>query len=305
MPYNRLGQQKVSQQKVSRQKVRQEASQQKPSWWVVLTLGLLLSILGGKVPAVEGAELSEIRQRGYLIVGVKDNLRPLGFTDPAGELVGLEIDLARWLAERILGDSQAVMLQPLANQDRLSALLEDEVDLVVARLTFTVSRSRLVDFSQPYYFDGTTFITRNGSLQRLSDLQQQTIAVLNDSHTIAIVRSHLPTAQLVGVDSYEAAKTLLDTDQADAFAADASVLTGWAQEYPSYRLVPILLSAEALAVAMPRGLQYDSLRQQVNRAIEQWQTEGILRERVQCWELPDAGIPSRTREMLENLPGED
>ncbi|WP_416675630.1 transporter substrate-binding domain-containing protein [Egbenema bharatensis] len=291
MPYNRLGQQKLRQQ---------------ISWWVVLTLGLsLLSVLGGRVPAAEGAELSEIQRRGYLIVGVKDNLRPLGFTDPAGELVGLEIDLAHWLAERILGDAQAVMLQPLANQDRLSALLNDEVDLVVARLTFTVSRSRLVDFSQPYYFDGTAFITRSGSLQRLSDFQHQTIAVLNDSNTIAIVRSHLPTAQLVGVDSYEAAKALLDMDQAVAFAADASVLTGWAQEYPSYRLVPILLSAEALAVAMPRGLQYDSLRQQVNRAIEQWQTEGRLRERVQYWELPDAGIPSRTREMLENLPGAD
>lgn len=258
-------------------------------------IGLTLSLLGlsGAMQPSHAAELAEIEQRGYLIVGVKDNLRPLGFTNEAGELEGLEIDLAHWLAERILGDAEAVVFQPLANQERLSALLEDEVDLVVARLTFTASRSRLVDFSQPYYFDGTALITQNGSLQRLSDLRHQPIAVLRDSDTIATVRFQIPTARLVGVGSYEEAKALLETGQAVAFAADASVLTGWVQEYPSYRLLPVLLSAEALAVGLPRGLQYDSLRRQVNRAIEQWRTEGRLQERVQHWGLPSVGVPSQ------------
>ena len=258
-------------------------------------IGLTLSLLGlsGAMQPSHAAELAEIEQRGYLIVGVKDNLRPLGFTNEAGELEGLEIDLAHWLAERILGDAEAIVFQPLANQERLSALLEDEVDLVVARLTFTASRSRLVDFSQPYYFDGTALITQNGSLQRLSDLRHQPIAVLHDSDTIATVRFQIPTARLVGVGSYEEAKALLETGQAVAFAADASVLTGWVQEYPSYRLLPVLLSAEALAVGLPRGLQYDSLRRQVNRAIEQWRTEGRLQERVQHWGLPSVGVPSQ------------
>ncbi|PSB22999.1 ABC transporter substrate-binding protein [filamentous cyanobacterium CCP2] len=262
---------------------------------VLSFIGLTLLLLGlsGAIQPSHAAELAEIEQRGYLIVGVKDNLRPLGFTNEAGELEGLEIDLAHWLAERILGDAEAVVFQPLANQERLSALLEDEVDLVVARLTFTTSRSRLVDFSQPYYFDGTALITQNSSLQRLSDLRHQPIAVLHDSDTIATVRFQIPTARLVGVGSYEEAKALLETGQAVAFAADASVLTGWVQEYPSYRLLPVLLSAEALAVGLPRGLQYDSLRRQVNRAIEQWRTEGRLQERVQHWGLPSVGVPSQ------------
>jgi polar amino acid transport system substrate-binding protein len=268
-------------------------------WLLGLALSLL-SVLGSAALRGETVELSAIQQRGYLVVGVKDNLRPLGFINEAGELEGLEIDLAHWLAEQILGDAQAVVFQPLTNQERLSALLEDEVDLVIARLSFTVSRSRLVDFSQPYYFDGTALITQNPSLQRLSDLRHQPIAVLNGSDTIATIRAQIPTAQLVGVESYEEAKTFLDAGQAVAFAADASVLTGWAQEYPSYRLMPILLSAEALAVGMPRGLQYDQLRRQVNQAIDQWHTEGHLEERVQYWGLPDVGIPSRMRFPLDS-----
>lgn len=268
----------------------------------LFSLAVLMVVLGGMAPNAEAAEFSEIEQRGYLIVGVKENLPPLGSRDADGELEGLEIDLARWLAESLLGDAQAVVFQPLTNQGRLSALLNDQVDLVIARLTVTVSRARLVDFSTPYYLDGTGLITRNESFQSLSDLRQQTIAVLNGSDTIAVVRSHIPSAQLVGVDSYEDAKTLLDTNQVTAFAADASLLTGWVSHEPGYYMLPMLLSTEALAVGMPRGLQYEALRQQVNEAIAQWHAEGMLRERVLYWGLPDVGIPPEWGRELELAP---
>jgi polar amino acid transport system substrate-binding protein len=198
--------------------------------------------------------------------------------------------LARRIAQEILGDAEAVTLQPLANPDRIPALLEDKVDLVIARVAATPSRARLVDFSTPYYLDGTTFVTRNA--QALKDLRQQPIAVLNGSDTIAVVRSRLPQARLVGVDSYEEAQKLLETNQVSAFAADATVLTGWVQEFPQYHLLPQLISTAALAVAMPRGLQYEDLRQRVNGAIGNWQNQGLLRQSILNWGLPEEGIPS-------------
>jgi polar amino acid transport system substrate-binding protein len=290
-----------------RASIRGKRLLKKLQWLWLLGFALFLfSWLGWGGFRGETAEWSQIQQRGYLVVGVKDNLRPLGFTNETGELNGLEIDLAHWLAEQILGDSQAVSFKPLANQDRLSALLNHEVDLVIARLSFTVSRSRLIDFSHPYYFDGTALVTQSSALHRLSDLQHQPIAVLNESDTIAIIRAQIPTAHLVGVASYEAAKNLLETGQAIAFAADASVLTGWIQESPSYHLLPFLLSAEALAVGMPRGLQYDTLRRQVNQAIDQWLHMGQLEERVEFWGLPLVGVPSRMNlpSTPQMLPGE-
>jgi polar amino acid transport system substrate-binding protein len=244
---------------------------------------------------VRAAEWAEIKARGYVIIGVKDNLRPLGFRNAAGQLEGLEIDLARRIAQELLGDAAAVTFQPLANDDRIPALLEDQVDLVIARVTATPSRARLVDFSTPYYLDGTTFVTREA--QTLRDLAQQPIAVLSGSSTIAVVRSRLPEARLVGVASYEAAKELLDTHQVSAFAADATVLTGWVQEYPEYHLLPQLVSTAALAVAMPRGLQYEDLRQKVNGAIADWQVKGFLRQRVLDWGLPTEGIPKLSPEL--------
>jgi polar amino acid transport system substrate-binding protein len=236
------------------------------------------------------AELSEIQRRGYLIVAVKDNLPPLGFTDASGKLQGLEIDLAKALATELLGSPEAIKLQPVANRDRLPQVLDHKVDLAIARVTATEPRARLVSFSIPYYFDGTRLITKDSSVQKLTDLAQETIAVLNHSSTIATVRYYLPQAKLVGVDSYQQARSLLESKAAIAFAADSSVLTGWVQQYPQYRLLALRLSTEPLSVVMPKGLQYEPLRRRINNAIARYLQQGWLQQRIQYWGLPSSQL---------------
>ncbi len=260
---------------------------------------LLLFVLSGTSP-VEAAELAEIQDRGYLIVGVKDNLRPLGFKNSQNQLQGFEIDMAHQLAAELLGDDQAIELKPLLNQDRLNALLEGEVDVLIARMSITDARTRLVAFSRPYYVDGAAFITKDSAIQSLRDLQQRTIAVLTGSDTIPTIRSLLPSVRLRGVETYSEAQQLLESGQVAVFAADATVLTGWVQESPQYHLIPTLISAEALAIAMPKGVQYDELRRAVNQAVERWQTNGWLRQQISTWGLLPEGFPSFTESTLDS-----
>lgn len=259
-----------------------------------MLVGFLLALIAvcWMDATVHAADLSQIRDRGYLIVGVKDNLRPLGFKDSQGQLQGFEIEIARQLATELLGDPTAVEFKPLLNQDRLTALLEDQVDIVVARMSNTDARTRLVDFSLPYYVDGTALLTRDPAIQSWQDLQQQVVAVLVGSDTIPTVRALLPAAQLRGVVSYNEAKALLDAGEVAAFAADGTLLTGWVQEDPTYRRISPLLSAELLAIAMPKGRQYRELRQQINQAVDRWQIDGWLRQRIATWGLPADGFPN-------------
>jgi polar amino acid transport system substrate-binding protein len=256
-----------------------------------LTRGLVILLLLGGMPLVApslafGAELTEIQERGYLIVAVKDNLRPLGFRNAEGELEGLEIDIARQLAEDLLGDRNAVVLYPTNNLDRLSLVLSGEVDLAIADVTATASRARIVSFSAPYYVDGTAFVTRDPEIQTLADAFSHSITVLNGSSSISTVRSLFPDARFVGVDSYQQALESLESQQANTFVGDASVLAGWVQDYPDYRMLPNLLSAEPLCIAMPKGNQYDDLRRQINQTLETWTTNGWLQERIDYWGLP-------------------
>ncbi|AFZ60396.1 transporter substrate-binding domain-containing protein [Anabaena cylindrica FACHB-243] len=255
---------------------------------LVLSATLILVFclcFGGKSLTASAATLPEIQQRGYVNIAVKYNLRPLGFKDDNGNLQGLEIDLARRLAEELLGKPDAVRFKSVANSDRLSVILNNQVDLTIARVTATESRSRIVSFSVPYYIDGAAIVTKDTSIQKLQDLSKRKIAVLNNSSTIARVRYFIPNAELVGVNSYVEAREKIENNTADAFAADTSVLSGWVQEYPQYRLLPTKLSAQPLSVVMPKGLQYDELRRKVNEAIARYTATGWLKERAQFWGL--------------------
>lgn len=250
---------------------------------------VFMTVLGLFSNSTLAAELEEVLKRGKLIVAVKDNTRPLGYPDSQGNLQGFEIDIAKNLAQELLGDSEAIILKPVSNLERIPVLLDGKVDLVIARAAQTSSRSRIVDFSNFYYFDGTSIVTKNPNLSLVSS-ESRKIAVLEGSGTIAILRSELPNAQLIGVKSYQEAFALLEAGQADGFAADDSILAGWLQDYPQYRLLPMALSGEPLCVVIPKGLQYESLRQKVNQAIARWRASGWLKERAIFWGLPITSI---------------
>jgi polar amino acid transport system substrate-binding protein len=258
-------------------------------------LGIIisLSLCGFLIRDISlAASLAEIKERGKIIVGVKDNLRPLGFLDSNGQLQGLEIDIARNLAKELLGDPNAIVLVPVSNQERLQVVLEDKVDITIARVTVNSARSRVVNFSNYYYLDGTGIIVKDktAKTQNIVDryqLRSRKIAVLNNSSTIAVIYSQIPNAQLIGVDSYQEALELLENDTVDAFAADRSLLVGWVQEYPEYRLLDDRLSGEALAVVMPKGLDYQELYLKINESIDLWRQNGWLQERIKYWQLSE------------------
>jgi len=231
------------------------------------------------------ATMAEIQQRGYLNMAVKDNIRPLGFRDAQGNLQGLEIDLAKQLAKDLLGKADAVKLQPVTNSDRLPLVFNQQVDLAIARVTATESRSRIVSFSVPYYYDGAAIVTKNTSIPELKDVGKSKIAVLNNSSTIAYLKYFTPSAQLVGVDSYKQGWEKIENNQVDGFAADISVLSGFVQTHPEYRILATKLSTQPLSVVMPKGLQYDQLRRNVNEAIARYTVTGWLKERIAYWGL--------------------
>ncbi|MEO0970368.1 MAG: transporter substrate-binding domain-containing protein [Cyanobacteria bacterium J06639_18] len=255
---------------------------------VIICLLTFFFVFADNGLVASAAEFKKIQERGYITIAVKDNLPLLGFKDSKGELQGLEIDLARRLASDLLNQPDSIKLQPVGNRERLSVVVDNKVDLAIARVTATESRSRIVSFSFPYYFDGTVLITKNASIQKLTDLKQQKIAVLEKSSTIAPVRYNLPDAKLVGVSSYSEAKEILDRNQAVAFAADASILAGWVKEDPSYQILETRISTEPLSVVMPKGLQYAELRNKVNQAITGYLKEGWLQKRVEFWGLPES-----------------
>ncbi len=237
--------------------------------------------------AADDQGLGRIRRRKRLIVGVKDNLPPLGYRNESGELVGFEIEIARRLATELLGANAEVEFKPLNNRDRLPALFRGEVDLVIAQVTATADRQRLVQFSPPYYTSGIQLITPTPGITQLNDIQYQRVGVLRGSDAVAIVKTRLPRASLVFYNTYRTARAGLDQGDIDAFAGDAVVLAGWRQgQEERYSTVGPRISSAPLAIAFPKGLQNESLRQRLETIVRQWQGQGWLQQQATQWGLP-------------------
>lgn len=236
--------------------------------------------------AAAASPLETIQQRGYLIVAVKDNLKPLSFRDQQGNLSGLEIDLARALASALFNDAQAVKFIPVLNQERLSVLKDDRADLVIANWSITLPRARTVDFSTPYLQTSLGILLRqSSSINSLKDLENSRLAVVADSSSHQALHLWLPGAELVLVRSYIEGYEALTRGEVSGFAADNTVLSGWLQNQADYRLLPSTLDGAGLAIGMPRGLATGRLRDWVNAQLEQLRKQGWLDRHAVAWGL--------------------
>ncbi|BAQ66578.1 transporter substrate-binding domain-containing protein [Geminocystis sp. NIES-3709] len=229
-----------------------------------------------------GGEWQEIEKKGLLTIAVKDNLRPLGYRDQEGNLRGFEIDLAHRLALELLGEEKAVQLIPVNNQERIQIVTDVEVDLAIASVTANASRRRIVDFSDSYYLDGTGILVKKG---KKIDLTKK-IGVLSNSRSIDQIRYNLPRVTLQAVSSYEKALELMELGEIEGFAGDITVLVGWVQENSDYELLSKVFGGYPLSIVLPKGRQYQELRDKVNQVIRKLNQEGWLEEKAKYWGLP-------------------
>jgi len=198
---------------------------------VILLITLMLTSIAGC--GKYDAALKGIRDRGVLRVGVKLDVPGLGFfNQETGEFEGLEIDLARLIALKILGDENAIEFSGVTTQTKGPMLDNGELDIVIATYTITEARKERYNFTQPYYTDSIGFLVKAGSsMEKMADMDGKTIGVMQlTTSEEAIVAE----AEKLGIDvnlkrhaSYPEMKAALVAGEIDAFSADKSILTGY------------------------------------------------------------------------------
>ncbi|MEU3861227.1 glutamate ABC transporter substrate-binding protein [Streptomyces sp. NPDC028722] len=95
--------------------------------------------------------------RRKLIVGVDQNSYRWGYRNPSAEgaeLEGFDIDLVHRIAQDILGDPEAVQFKAIPTSQRITAIENGRVDMVVRTMTITCDRLAHVAFSAPYFKTG-------------------------------------------------------------------------------------------------------------------------------------------------------
>lgn len=115
------------------------------------------------------ADISEIKAKKILVVGVKDSLYPFGFVnEKSRKLEGYDIDFAKKIADKI---GVKIELKPVTSANRIPLLTEGNVDLLACTMTITPDRAKQIDFSYPYFISKQKFIVKKGTVKELKDLE--------------------------------------------------------------------------------------------------------------------------------------
>src|SRR5262245_2631166 len=166
-------------------------------------------------------KLAEILARGRLIVGTGNDIPPFYFTDPSGDLTGMEIDLARLLARGLFNDPSKVEFVTQTSDARLPNILSGRVDVTIQNLTVTPARAQQVEFTLPYYRAGQGFMLRAGGRYRnFDDLRAAgavvTVSAVQNVFVESWVKGALPQAQVEQFPGADAALQALNAGRVDA-----------------------------------------------------------------------------------------
>ncbi len=168
-----------------------------------------------------GSKLQEVLSRGRLIVGTGSDIPPFYFTNESGELVGLEIDLARLLARGLFNDPAKVEFVIQTADARIPNLLGNRIDVTLQNLTVTAGRAQQVEFTIPYYRAGEgLLVLASGRYKDHAALKAAganvTVSALQNVTATDWVHQALPEAKVDQYPSPDAALQALNAGRADA-----------------------------------------------------------------------------------------
>lgn len=133
-----------------------------------------------------------------LTVGVSFDIAGMACKErKTGEITGFEADLARAIAQELLGSPDRIAFVQVLPDQRIAALQQGRADMVVAQLTITPDRAEQVDFSIPYHEAREAILVRAGSsIRAYEDLQGKRIAVPAGSISLRRLQAQLSEGAL-------------------------------------------------------------------------------------------------------------
>ena len=245
---------------------------------VMLAVLMLASVMTVAVSAKGSDDLLEtIQERGTIIVGLEGDWAPWSYVDENDELTGYDVEVAKAIAAKLGVEIQIVP----GEWDGLFAGMDaGRYDMVVNGVEMTEDREDKYDFSTPYAYIRTALIVKgdNDTIKTFEDLKGKKTANSIASTYMNLAESYGATCY--GVSTLDETLTMVLQGRVDATLNAIVSFTDYMAQHPDSNLKVVATTEDASNVAIPmrKGDETASLREAVNKAIDELREDGTLSE---------------------------
>ncbi|MFB7930840.1 glutamate ABC transporter substrate-binding protein [Streptomyces sp. NPDC056039] len=217
-------------------------------------------------------------EKRKLIVGVDQNSYRWGYRNPnsgkTAELEGFDIDLVHRIADDILGDPDAVQFKAIPTDQRIPAIQDGRVDMVVRTMTINCDRIEDVAFSAPYFKTGQQVLAPKSSPVKGYDdtLADRKICTAAGSTAYSTLEADQKDGKLPATTDISTTVpnqldclVRLQLGEVDAVVTDGALAASQAAQDPTVQLKGDAFTAEYYGVAMKKDA--DDLVRRVNQIL--------------------------------------
>ncbi|WP_117234865.1 transporter substrate-binding domain-containing protein [Vibrio maerlii] len=244
----------------------------------------------GSTSAFAG-KLEDIRERGYIKIGVSLGGEPIGFRDQKNQPAGYDVDLAKRLAEKLGVEAR---FTDVHGDARVSMLYSDQLDAVIGNMSATLERAKSVNFTIPYARAGLRIVhQKDQDIDSLADLAGKRVVVGRGSTGESFLKREVPEAELVYTDNFAPdGVLLLRQGRVDAGIEDSSLIDYLATNNDKLVTMEGLHSNDPIAIGVRKGDE-EYLRW-MDMFVSEYINSGAYEESYHKWWGADAKPPKLT-----------
>ncbi|MBO4837248.1 MAG: transporter substrate-binding domain-containing protein [Clostridia bacterium] len=238
---------------------------------VLIALSLLLTLASA---FAEGDLLSEIRQRGTIIIATEGNWSPWTYHDENDQLVGLDIEIGTLIAE---GLGVAPEFQETDWDSILAGVDSGRFDIACNGVGYTETRAEKYNFSTPYVYTHKVLVVGadNEDIKTMEDLKGRTTANSPSSTYAQIAEEHGATVTYVSTlgETIE----LLRQGRVDATVNAQVSIEDYLAQHPDAPIKIVqVLEGDPVAYPVRKSAETESLIAAINDILEAARQDGTL-----------------------------
>ena len=227
--------------------------------------------------------MENIKARGRLIVGLDIGSNLFSFRDPiTGEITGFDVDIAGEVARDIFGTPSQVEYRILSSADRVTALQNNQVDIVVKTMSITCERKKLVNFSTVYLVANQRILApRDSTISAASDLSGKRVCAVKGTTSLQRIQEINPSPIVIEVVTWADCLVALQQRQVDAVSTDDSILAGLVAQDPYLHIIGPSMNEEPYGIGV--NLDNTGLVRFVNGTLDRIRRDGTWNTLYRKW----------------------